>query len=71
MTDKSKPETLTDADLDGVQGGFQKVEVTTAFRGSQLKQADGKGAKLSRERAEPFIGETEKNIVAEGGSNGI
>ncbi len=59
MTDKSKPETLTDADLDGVQGGAGNPEKPRT------------GAKLPRGRAEPYIGETEKNIVAQGGTGNI
>lgn len=31
MTDKSKPEELTKTDLDGVQGGYTKVEWERSF----------------------------------------
>lgn len=69
MTDKSKTEDLTNADLDGVQGGgYINVEHDVHKGASRLKQAD---AKLSRDRAKPYIGETEKNIVAQGGDGSI
>lgn len=69
MTDKSKPETLTNADLDGVQGGgYINVEHDVRKGASRLKQAD---AKLSRDGAKPYIGETEKNIVVQPGDGQI
>ncbi|OAN73569.1 hypothetical protein A8B78_18415 [Jannaschia sp. EhC01] len=51
MTDKSKTENLTDADLDDVQGGFQKIEVTVRKDSGEahLKDADGKGLKQQRD----------------------
>lgn len=47
MTDKTKPEALTDADLDDVQGGAAKQYV---------KQTDSKGVVLSSESHEPNKG---------------
>ncbi len=65
MTDKSKPETLTDADLDGVQGGTN-IEI-------------GMAAKTGKKAAGRFFDEADavkrapggKRVVAEGGSSGI
>lgn len=66
MADKSKIEDLTDADLDDVQGGFQKAEVTAQIRGSRVKQAGHEGMVLSSETEEPYLrakNESGKRIV--------
>ncbi|MBY4891839.1 hypothetical protein KUL25_03575 [Rhodobacteraceae bacterium N5(2021)] len=51
MTDKAKTETLTDADLDDVQGGYEKIEWTVRKDSGEahLKGADGKGLKQQRD----------------------
>ncbi len=67
MTDKSKIEELTDADLDGVQGGAGKFEQRRAGSGaSQVKQVGGKGVVLSSETETTYLKdskETNKGIV--------
>lgn len=71
MTDKPEAENLTDTDLDQVQGGFTKCEGLGFNDKSPARLTGVKRTDMSTKGGARYIGETEKNVVASGGGNGI
>lgn len=70
MTGKTKSENLTDADLEAAKGGVWGGAISKNPSAS-VKEASGRDFVSSREGAERYIGETEKNIVATSGNGEI
>ncbi|MBY4891837.1 hypothetical protein KUL25_03565 [Rhodobacteraceae bacterium N5(2021)] len=76
MTDTTKPakpqvEDLTAEELDSVTGGYLKIGDIAGESMKLRRSVDRKGMILSRDGRKPYIGETEKNIVAQAGDNEI
>lgn len=70
MDKKTKPEVLADADLDDVKGGYWSGAVSKNPFTATKPDAD-KQLRSARDGAERYIGETEKNVVGEGGGSDI
>ncbi|OAN73567.1 hypothetical protein A8B78_18405 [Jannaschia sp. EhC01] len=76
MTDTTKPakpqvEDLTAEDLDSVTGGYLKIGDIAGESMKLRRSLDRKGIDLPGETRTRYIGETEKNIVAQAGDGEI